>query len=140
MTIEDKNSYPAKGDWQRLLKDRDAPLAQLEVYYKASYDSAWQRPEQATEIARIWAKVELATPYLPNTRHWQPGDIVIHTADAKSEQMLMRVISYNERTGLCRTRYNEAGGKLPRGVYENDLRYLLDPEAFAQGKAWKVRF
>lgn len=77
--------------------------------------------------------------YEPNTKHWEIGDLVIHDADAKQSEMLMRVIAYTPE-GLCVTRYavpNKINGdeiliKMRRKakVWENDITYLHAPERF----------
>jgi len=82
---------------------------------------------------------EKSMNYRPNTRAWKPGDLVLHDADAKREEMLMKVIGYTNG-GLCRTRYaaaNEMNGDALRKrmrqkpeVWENDIRYLHDPSRF----------
>ena len=86
------------------------------------------------------SRTELYTPYISNERYWQPDDLVIHTADAKTAQMLMRVIGYNQNTGYCRTTYIEDDYKFHPTVYENELRYLLDPVAFEHGEHWLRKF
>lgn len=70
--------------------------------------------------------------YTPNTTTWRRGDLVIHDADAKRADMLMRVTGYDRATGLVRTRYVRASGvNAPlRGVWRNELRYLHDPRQF----------
>lgn len=42
--------------------------------------------------------------YAPNTTQWKKGDVVVHDADAKTADMLMGVVGYNDE-GLCRTYY-----------------------------------
>ncbi len=69
--------------------------------------------------------------YAPNTRRWQPGDIVIHDADAKRSEMLMLVKGYHPVTGECITRYLQREylpGMKKRCL--NDIRYLHDPRQF----------
>lgn len=75
-------------------------------------------------------------PYPPNTIHWQPGALVIHSADAKRADMLMRVIGYDE-AGLCRTEYVDqtdpgraAFGRGEASTLLNDISHLLDPKEF----------
>lgn len=69
--------------------------------------------------------------YADNKTCWPVGSLVIHRADAKRREMLMKVEGYT-KTGLCRTRYAEAnrtnGGR--REVWENDIAHLLDPQLF----------
>lgn len=70
----------------------------------------------------------------PNTTRWQIGDIVIHDADAKRREMLMRVIGYDPKTGLCKTRYVYPGSFRPhfprKKVYRNEISVLHDPARF----------
>lgn len=72
--------------------------------------------------------------YEPNTQQWFRGDAVIHDADAKRPDMLMRVIGYT-KDGLIRTIYVDTA-KHGRTVYQNELKYLHDPRRFEikQGK------
>lgn len=69
--------------------------------------------------------------YPANTRRWQLGAIVIHDADAKQVEMLMRVTGYNPRTGECQTVYVQSdylpGMDRP---CENDIKFLHDPRKF----------
>jgi hypothetical protein len=73
--------------------------------------------------------------YEPNTIKWKPGDIVIHDADAKSEEMLMRVIGY-AKDGRCITVYNRKAamnGENRRRRptrWENPITHLHDPARF----------
>ncbi len=69
--------------------------------------------------------------YAPNTQRWQPGDVVIHDADAKRVEMLMVVKGYHPENGLCITKYvhrDYLPGMKRRCL--NDIRYLLDPSLF----------
>lgn len=69
--------------------------------------------------------------YEENTRRWQSGDVVIHDADAKKEEMLMIVRGYDQKTGLCVTNYRQVGyiaGMEKK--YHNDIKYLHDPKRF----------
>lgn len=65
--------------------------------------------------------------YPANIRHWTKGDIVIHDADAKRDDMLMVVIGYT-RDGLVKTQYRDRRHR--RTVFTNALRYLHDPALF----------
>ena len=69
--------------------------------------------------------------YEANTVQWKMGSVVIHDADAKREDMLMRVIGYG-KDGLCQTRYigPRRSNCDPRKVWENDIKYLHDPARF----------
>ncbi len=72
--------------------------------------------------------------YEPNATHWQPGDLVVHDADAKEPRMLMKVIGYR-KDGLCRTEYIDADVKQKwkrarSGALVNELRALHDPRRF----------
>lgn len=73
--------------------------------------------------------------YEPNTTHWKPGDLVIHDADAKSANYLMRVIGYTKH-GLVKSRYldSQVDRRVCRSfkvkAMENDPRYLHDPARF----------
>jgi hypothetical protein len=74
--------------------------------------------------------------YEPNTTKWKPGDIVIHDADAKQEEMLMEVVGYTNETNRLLTRYTKAndmnGDKARRRpmIWENPLTHLHDPARF----------
>lgn len=70
--------------------------------------------------------------YRPNTIRWQRGDVVIHIADAKRSDMLMRVTGYNDSDGACRTVYIDKGGKHSGkyGRWCNPVEDLLDPRKF----------
>lgn len=70
--------------------------------------------------------------YPANTRGWVKGDIVIHDADAKREDMLMIVIGYT-RGGLVKTQYVDR--RHHRTIYRNALRYLHDPQLFGLSTA-----
>ncbi len=61
----------------------------------------------------------------PNTTHHAVGDLVIHDADAKTDEMLMRVIGYTS-DGKVKTKYANAS----RGVrtYVNPIEVLHDPD------------
>ena len=65
--------------------------------------------------------------YEPNTTHWKRGDIVIHDADSKTPNMLMKVIGYT-RDGLVKTQY--VNPQYKRTIYTNELPYLHDPARF----------
>jgi len=70
--------------------------------------------------------------YAPNTHRWQPGDVVIHDADAKRVEMLMLVKGYHPHSGLCITQYMQRdflpGMKKKR--YLNEPRFLHSPALF----------
>lgn len=70
--------------------------------------------------------------YPANSTTWRVGDLVIHDADAKRADLLMRVTGYDRATGLVRTRYIRASHhNAPlRGVWRNELRFLHDPRRF----------
>lgn len=65
--------------------------------------------------------------YDANTIRWPVGALVIHDADAKRPDMLMRVIGYTA-DGLCRTQYIDRGNG--KTVWENDIKYLHAPHRF----------
>lgn len=75
--------------------------------------------------------------YEPNTVHWQAGDLVLHDADRKCADMLMRVVGY-DRDGLCLTRYIAARVDMrsprstphSRKALANRLAVLHDPARF----------
>lgn len=68
--------------------------------------------------------------YAPNTRHWNPGDVVIHDADAKDISCLMFVESYT-RKGEAVTRYiYPHSPALAKKRYTNPVAYLHDPALF----------
>jgi hypothetical protein len=66
--------------------------------------------------------------YEPNTKRWKRGDLVLHDADAKKPNMLMRVMGYTRNGQLCRVQYIEP--EHTREIYKNDLKYLHDPARF----------
>lgn len=66
--------------------------------------------------------------YPANTTRWQPGDLVIHEADAKTVDMLRQVIGYTPE-GLCRTVYLNSR-RWGRAVYEDEIGVLHDPAQF----------
>jgi hypothetical protein len=68
--------------------------------------------------------------YEANTVRWKVGDLVLHDADAKKAEMLMRVVGYSEKTGLCLTRYVTQNER-DKMVYPNDVKFLHDPRRFA---------
>jgi len=67
--------------------------------------------------------------YEPNTRHWPVGALVIHDADAKKPEMLMRVTGYEE-DGQARTVYIDPTARWASKPWVNDIRYLHDPRIF----------
>lgn len=67
--------------------------------------------------------------YEPNTIRWMIGDLVLHDADRKRPEMLMRVIGYTPE-GLCRTRYLDGTGRWRRAILTNEITYLHDPARF----------
>ena len=62
----------------------------------------------------------------PNTFDWNVGDLVIHDADEKTAEMVMRVIETGCEFGMIRTEYVNEG--LPQ--YLNDVKYLHAPGSF----------
>ena len=69
--------------------------------------------------------------YEANTVRWKVGDLVLHDADAKKREMLMRVVGYSERTKICFTQYVKDGTGKGKRVWVNDVKYLHDPRRFA---------
>lgn len=68
--------------------------------------------------------------YERNTVHWEVGSLVLHAADAKRADMLMRVVGY-QPDGCALTRYARQRPNLTlRGNLPNDIQYLLDPADF----------
>ena len=77
--------------------------------------------------------------YEANKTQWKVGDLVLHDADAKRPEMLMKVVGY-ARDGRCKTKYAEANqmnGDALRlkmrqkpEVWENGIRVLHDPARF----------
>lgn len=77
--------------------------------------------------------------YEENKTQWKVGDLVLHDADAKRPEMLMKVIGY-AKDGRCKTRYaepNQMNGDALRikmrqkpEVWENGIRVLHDPARF----------
>lgn len=68
----------------------------------------------------------------PNTKRWNPGDLVIHDLDAKQPRMLMRVLGYRSSDDFCHTEYVDAELKAEWGAGErsqlfNVLACLHDP-------------
>lgn len=70
--------------------------------------------------------------YPPNTRHWQPGDLVLHDGDEKVAGMLMVVKGYDRKTGMCRTKYVHPGYYecMRKAAMLNELKFLHDPALF----------
>lgn len=71
--------------------------------------------------------------YEPNTTEWPVGALVIHDADAKRSDMLMRVIGRDNVTGEYTTRYAypaEQPKYWRRKMWKNNKRYLHDPARF----------
>lgn len=75
-------------------------------------------------------------PYIPNTTRWSPGDLVIHSADAKRPDMLMRVIGYDD-ADMCQTEYVDQSdpgravfGRGRNSTLFNKIDHLLDPKDF----------
>jgi len=73
--------------------------------------------------------------YEANTRRWEKGDLVLHDADAKRPEMLMRVVGYGP-DGRCVTVYAVANemNKDPQrkkpARWENPSAMLHDPARF----------
>lgn len=79
--------------------------------------------------------------YTPNTRHWAPGDLVIHDVDPKRKSMLMVVCGYTQY-GKVRTRYvyetadwwiktrGEPEIRKANEFYENEIGLLHAPSLF----------
>jgi hypothetical protein len=69
----------------------------------------------------------------PNTTKWPVGKRVLHVADAKRPEMVMRVLGYTD-DGRCRTVYAEPNGLngdrpgLPPTYWENDIGKLEDAD------------
>lgn len=69
----------------------------------------------------------------PNTIAWEVGDLVIHDADEKTAEMLMRVIETGCEFDMVKTEYVEdraAKSSREMPYYLNDVRYLHDPLLF----------
>lgn len=77
--------------------------------------------------------------YRPNDIRWKPGDLVLHIADAKRGNMLMRVTGYRPSDDACRTVYVHKGGKHSGkwGRWHNPVEDLLDPRKFGLMEATK---
>lgn len=69
-----------------------------------------------------------------NTTHHPIGALVIHDDDHKSDKMLQRVVGYSKQ-GYILTEYVDKSVS-PR-VYENDIKYLHDPERPDVRARWK---
>ena len=90
--------------------------------------------------------------YEPNMRLWKPGDLVIHDADAKTQEMLMKiedVICHKDaedtyvsvylyprksRCSSCQQYIN----KWDNTKYCNELKYLHDPARFGINTIFKT--
>lgn len=70
----------------------------------------------------------------PNTTHHPVGALVIHDDDHKSDKMLQRVVGYSKQ-GYILTEYVDKSISLR--VYENDIKYLHDPERPDVRARWK---
>lgn len=75
--------------------------------------------------------------YEANTTQWKPGDLVVHDCDAKTPDMLMRVVNYTH-DGLCRTEYVKQTdirlkrwGRGKRSRLVNRVAVLHDPKRFS---------
>jgi hypothetical protein len=71
--------------------------------------------------------------YPPNTTRWPVGALVIHDADAKRAEMLMRVVGYDKASGKCKTQYaypSLVPQQWRRKVWRNDIAALHDPALF----------
>lgn len=79
--------------------------------------------------------------YEPNTTRWPVGVLVIHDADAKTDEMLMEVIGYT-KDGMVKTRYYDPPLRMPGAhrfkVWTNELKYLHDPKRFGLNRSGKV--
>lgn len=67
-----------------------------------------------------------------NTCEWQPGDVVIHDADAKRPDMLMVVVGCS-RAGVYRSRYlfpSEQPKNWRKKIWRNTIESLHDPRRF----------
>ena len=71
--------------------------------------------------------------YEANTVRWEVGDLVLHDADAKKPEMLMRVVGWrNSVLGeTVTTQYVTPGEGRGKTIFENDVKYLHDPRRFA---------
>lgn len=73
--------------------------------------------------------------YRANTKQWEVGDLVIHSADDKHWTMLMRVIGYTP-DGRAKTRYIHSeyksgmDTKSTKKIWKNDIQWLLNPAKF----------
>jgi len=72
--------------------------------------------------------------YTPNTIDWQIGDLVIHDADHKSDDMIMRVVG-RTRDGLIKTKYLGPDQSFlvhacRNKVWTNPKEVLHDPDRF----------
>ncbi len=66
--------------------------------------------------------------YEPNIIDWAVGDLVIHDADAKTAEMLMRVVDIGLPDGRLKTEYANRGGN--KKCYRNRKEVLHDPARF----------
>lgn len=66
--------------------------------------------------------------YEPNEIDWNIGDLVIHDADAKTADMLMRVVEIGLPDGRLKTEYANRKGNEPH--YLNPKDVLHDPARF----------
>lgn len=72
--------------------------------------------------------------YEPNETEWQVGDLVIHDADAKKSEYLMKVTKVDRKDGLVETVYINQNEDQ---VYENDAKFLHDPVRFRIDDTWE---
>jgi hypothetical protein len=71
--------------------------------------------------------------YEANTIKWKPGDLVLHDADDKREDMLMVVLGYRCGGDICETVYLRPASRdsvTRRQVWSNEIRHLHDPKRF----------
>lgn len=71
-------------------------------------------------------------PYVPNSKHWQRGNIVIHESDAKEPYMLMVVLGYEELDDGKVVYLTQYLNPLHSGaeIWRNSIRNLHDPARF----------
>ena len=67
--------------------------------------------------------------YEPNTINWQIGDLVIHDADHKSDDMIMRVVG-RTRDGQIKTKYLGPDHRWKNKIWTNPKEALHDPDRF----------
>ena len=113
-------------------------VRQMQAVMPWIQENMWLTPGKvmAAEIKRL--RHCLATcerdgrEYRHNTTTWRKNDLVLHDADAKTVDCLMRVIGYT-KDGMVKTKYlypEKISGRGGKKTWRNELKFLHDPERF----------